>query len=88
MADFACDRNAKALEFKAARKVLEAPAEPDHSDAVEEHRAMAVEPYNIRFDGLIEEQSANWRSIGELAKEFLPVEESLIDYDDNCEDDQ
>lgn len=36
------------------------------------------------------EQQSNWRSIGEIVKEFLPIEESLIDYDDDmgAEDDR
>ena len=71
MADFACDRKAKALEFKAARKVLEAPAEPRHRDPGKEDRAMPFAAYNIRLDGCVVEQTGTFKSIGELAAELV-----------------
>lgn len=32
---------------------------------------MAVKPYNIRFDGCVEEQNSTFKSIGELAAELV-----------------
>lgn len=71
MADFACSPPSQCDKMKAARKVLEAPAEPEHSEPETEARTMSFAAYNIRSGGLKPEQSSNWKSIGELAAELV-----------------
>ena len=71
MAYFSCDRSAKALELKAARKVLEAPAEPDHSPNVGGSGMADYSPYSIPNPGINPDNLRPWRSLGELAAELV-----------------
>ena len=67
MADFACSPPSQSGKINAARKVLEAPAEPEHSEPETEARTMPFPAYNIRSGGLKPEQNSTFKAIGELA---------------------
>lgn len=71
MPDNACKTPAIAGKIEQAEKVRQHRPGPNHSDAVREHRTMAVAPYNARNCGCHQENSDNWKSLGDLAAELV-----------------
>lgn len=72
MADFACNSGGESVEFKAARKVLETPAEPRHNDPEMEDRAMPYgKEYGKRDGACNRERSSNWKPIGALVADLV-----------------
>ena len=71
MTDSACETPANAGINGQRAGCFQHSDPPNQSDPDVEDRAMAVEPYNARNAGCQQEQTTNWRSIGELAAELV-----------------
>lgn len=84
MAEFAWRNPCQCGKTKTGRKVLETPADPKPKPTATWSRSLPdnITPQRAVEQGHVQNASGPGR---EHRAEYLPIEESLIDYDDDCE---